>query len=244
MRSSQRVTAVTFDVGGTLIEPWPSVGHVYAEEAARWGVEGVTPEALNRAFAAAWQARRPFDHSRAAWQRLVNQTFLAAGAAQPSAACFDAIYRRFAEAAAWRVFDDAPPTLKRLAASGLRLGVVSNWDERLRPLLDELNLAKYFRALIISCEAGHTKPDRQIFLRAAAELGCEPAALVHVGDSVQEDAKGALAAGLQAVLVDRSRRFRQPAEPWESAGFVVGPYSHVAGYGVITSLVALPASLD
>ena len=29
------IQAVTFDVGGTLIRPWPSVGHVYAEVAAR-----------------------------------------------------------------------------------------------------------------------------------------------------------------------------------------------------------------
>jgi hypothetical protein len=33
------IRAVTFDVGGTLIEPWPSVGRVYAEVAARHGVE-------------------------------------------------------------------------------------------------------------------------------------------------------------------------------------------------------------
>ena len=240
MKMRRQITAITFDVGGTLIEPWPSVGHVYAEVAARWGIDAA-PEALNRGFAEAWQARRAFDHSRAAWQRLVNQTFLAAGGVQPSEACFDAIYRRFAEASAWRVFADAQTTLEALAARGLRLGVVSNWDERLRPLLAELNLTKHFGALIISCEAGHTKPDRQIFLRAAAELRCEPAAIVHVGDSVQEDAEGALAAGLQAVLVDRSRRFGQPSA---SAGLVVGTYSRAAGYGVITSLVSLPASLD
>ena len=203
MKTLRPVTAVTFDVGGTLIEPWPSVGHVYAEVAARWGIAGA-PEALNRGFAAAWQAQRPFDHSRAAWQRLVNQTFAAAGAARPSDACFGAIYRRFAQASAWRVFDDAPSTLEALAARGLRLGIVSNWDERLRPLLARLGLAKYFRGSIISCEAGHLKPDPRIFVRAAAELGCEPAALVHVGDSVQEDSEGARAAGLRAVLIDRS----------------------------------------
>ncbi|HEU0009025.1 MAG TPA: HAD-IA family hydrolase [Verrucomicrobiae bacterium] len=243
MKPRPPITAVTFDVGGTLIEPWPSVGHVYAEVATRWGLAGVTAEALNRGFAAAWQVRRPFDHSRAAWQRLVNQTFAAAGATRPSDACFGAIYRRFAETSAWRVFDDAQPALEALAARGLRLGIVSNWDERLRPLLARLGLAKYFRASIISCEAGHLKPDPEIFARAAAELGCEPAVLIHVGDSVQEDAEGARAAGMRAVLIDRSGRHGRHGKA-ESAGSADGPPPHVGGYGVISSLRALPASLD
>lgn len=243
MKKQPPITAVTFDVGGTLIEPWPSVGHVYAEVAAHWGLAGVAPEALNRGFAAAWLARKPFDHSRAAWQRLVNQTFAAAGAARPSDACFGAIYERFAKASAWRVFDDAPPALEALVARGFRLGIVSNWDERLRPLLARLGLAKYFRASIISCEAGRVKPDSEIFLRAAAELGCEPAALVHVGDSVQEDAEGARAAGMRAVLIDRSGRRGRHGEA-ESAGSADGPPSHVGGYGVVSSLQALPASLE
>ena len=41
----ENVKAVTFDVGGTLIEPWPSVGHAYAEVAQRHGVE-VEPDVV------------------------------------------------------------------------------------------------------------------------------------------------------------------------------------------------------
>jgi phosphoglycolate phosphatase-like HAD superfamily hydrolase len=47
------IQAVTFDVGGTLIDPWPSVGHVYAAVAAEHGLTGVDPESLNVRFAAA-----------------------------------------------------------------------------------------------------------------------------------------------------------------------------------------------
>jgi putative hydrolase of the HAD superfamily len=243
MKSHRPITAVTFDVGGTLIEPWPSVGHVYAEVAAQWGITGVAPEALNRGFAAAWLVRRPFDHSPAAWQRLVNRTFAAAGAERPSDACFGAIYRRFAERSAWRVFDDAQPALEALTARGLRLGIISNWDERLRPLLASLGLAEHFRASIISCEAGHVKPDPEIFVRAATELDCEPAALVHVGDSVLEDAEGARAAGMRAVLIDRSGRRGRPGEE-EPAGSADRPPPRVGGYKVISSLMALPGLLE
>jgi putative hydrolase of the HAD superfamily len=216
---------------------------VYAEVAAQWGIAGVAAEALNRGFAAAWQVRRPFDHSRTAWQRLVNQTFAAAGAPQPSDDCFGAIYQRFAVASAWRVFEDAQSALEALAARGLRLGIVSNWDERLRPLLARLGLAKYFRASIISCEAGRLKPDPIIFMRAADELGCKPAALVHVGDSAREDVEGARAAGMRAVLIDRSGRRGRHGEG-ESAGSAEVPPPCVGGYGVISSLMALPAVLE
>ena len=243
MKKHPPISAVTFDVGGTLIEPWPSVGHLYAEVARQWGLAGASPDSLNRAFASTWQSRKPFDQSRAAWQRLVNQTFAAAGAAQPSHACFDAIYRRFAQASAWRVFDDALPALETLQARGFRLGIVSNWDERLRPLLDELGLSKYFRASIISCEAGCVKPDPKIFMRAAAELECQPAAMVHVGDSAREDAAGALVAGTRAVLIDRLGSGARHAQT-EPAGPAEGPPPFVGGYTVISTLLAIPASLE
>ena len=65
-----RIRAVTFDVGGTLIEVWPSVGHVYAEVAAWHGVEGPSAGMINRRFAAAWKAARQFKYSRAHWAGL------------------------------------------------------------------------------------------------------------------------------------------------------------------------------
>src|ERR1051326_3255670 len=48
-----RVRSLTFDVGGTLIRPWPSVGHVYASAAQRYGYSNINPEILNRQFTAA-----------------------------------------------------------------------------------------------------------------------------------------------------------------------------------------------
>src|ERR1035438_1017740 len=66
------IQAVTFDVGGTLIGVWPSVGHVYAEVAARHGINGLSAVSLNRRFAAAWRAATDFSHSRADWAALVD----------------------------------------------------------------------------------------------------------------------------------------------------------------------------
>lgn len=193
---------MTFDVGGTLIEPWPSVGHIYAEVAARFGVRA-EPARLNRQFAAAWRAKRGFDYSRAAWLDLVGRSF--AGIAEPlPEGYFAAVYERFAEPGAWRVFDDVVPALDALARRGVRLGVISNWDERLEPLLERLGLRRHFEVIVVSCHAGFTKPAADIFRRATEQLALAPEAILHVGDSRAEDLSGARAAGLRARLIRRA----------------------------------------
>src|SRR5215475_3144489 len=137
--------AVTFDVGGTLIEPYPSVGHVYADVAARHGMPGLSPTELNHRFVVAWKNLAEFDYSRAAWSRMVNATFagLVRDQEVPSPSFFAALYDRFAEPTAWRVFDDVLPALESLTNRGVKLGLISNWDERLKPLLARLRLDRY-----------------------------------------------------------------------------------------------------
>src|ERR1039457_2396788 len=198
------IQAVTFDVGGTLIEVWPSVGHVYAEVAARHGIKGLSSASLDRRFKAAWRAAKNFPHSRSDWAALVDATFRGLTDRPPSQTFFAALYDRFAEPDAWHVYEDVVPTLHALAARGLRLAVISNWDERLRPLLDRLKLAGYFEAIIVSREVGSPKPSRCLFEQAIHKLGLPPDAVLHVGDSLAMDVRGARAAGLRALLLQRA----------------------------------------
>jgi putative hydrolase of the HAD superfamily len=194
--------AVTLDVGGTLITPWPSVGHVYAAVASRHGLQ-VLPEDLNRQFAGAWRARRNFSHTRSSWSELVDQTFAGLVETPPSRSFFPELYEKFSSADAWRVYPDVLPCLEELRRRSLKLGAISNWDERLRPLLQELKLAPWFDAIVISAEVGRTKPDPAIFQRAAEQLQTDPASILHIGDSRAEDFEAARAAGFQALLLRR-----------------------------------------
>src|SRR5215468_8746396 len=102
VKKSTRIAAVTFDVGGTLIQPWPSVGHVYAETAARHGVRNAPAELLQARFQTAWRARKSFDHSRAGWEQLVNEVFAGLTQEPPNRTFFPELYQRFAGPAAWR----------------------------------------------------------------------------------------------------------------------------------------------
>ncbi len=203
MNLLEHVEAVTFDVGGTLIHPWPSVGHVYAEVAAGCGCGGISPEVLNLQFAAAWANLKNFNHGRGEWAALVDQAFAGLTKRPPSETFFSELYERFAAPDTWRVFYDVPPALDALASRGIQLGIVSNWDDRLRPLLDALRLSKYFEAIIVSCEAAFSKPSPVIFQHASKKLGMAPEFILHVGDSMEQDVAGAKSAGFQAVLLER-----------------------------------------
>jgi putative hydrolase of the HAD superfamily len=198
------IQAVTFDVGGTLIEPWPSVGEVYARVAARLGAGEVAADRVQRQFHEAWRRRPRFDYSRDGWAQMVAESFAGLITRPRDERLFEAVYEEFAGPGAWRIHDDVLPTLDQLASRGIALGIVSNWDERLLPLLRALGLADYFEAIVISCDVGFTKPSPVIFEQAARKLGLPAEAILHIGDNPQTDVAGARSAGFRALELDRA----------------------------------------
>lgn len=209
--------AVTFDAAGTLLRVEPSVGHVYAETASRYGVN-VRPERLNEAFAAQWRRLRSanadstsFHASEALerewWKRLVTAVFASAHSLdafdRQFAQFFDELYERFERTDVWRQFDDVLPTFEALRAKGVACAIVSNWDSRLPRLVEAMGWGQWFSFVLTSAEAGVGKPARAIFELAVARLRCPPGDVLHVGDSIDDDARAASRAGLRGVLLDR-----------------------------------------
>ena len=160
---------------------------------------------LNDRFAKAWKARPEFDYTFEGWNAIVDETFAGLAGDKPIPCFFPELYERFGRADAWQIFADVLPAIERLLQRGIRTGIISNWDARLRPLLVSLGLAERFETIIISCEVGCVKPVRQIFEVASRQLGVEPAAILHVGDSLTADVEGARGAGFRAVLLSRGR---------------------------------------
>jgi putative hydrolase of the HAD superfamily len=202
-RSLADIKAVTFDVGNTLITTWPSVGQVYADIAARNGLGHLTAALLEERFLASWPGRLHLTETRVGWEQLVDVVFEGLVEIPPSRSFFAEIYDRFAQAEAWRIYDDVLPVLDELARRGVRLAVISNWDDRLRDLLRRLGLDSRFEAIVVSSEVGHAKPDRAIFDGAAARLGLPASQILHIGDSVEMDLHGARAVGFKALQIRR-----------------------------------------
>jgi putative hydrolase of the HAD superfamily len=210
------IEAVTFDVTHTLVH-CPRLGEIYSEVLGRHGVEVAPAEAL-RLIGLVWRemacsadpSRDRFsadpEGARGWWQRFLARFCEHLEAPPPSRFAAAELFHRFGSAAAWEVYPEVPEVLDALRARGLRLGVISNWDTRLPELLRQLDLARRLDVLAYSSAVGVEKPDSRIFRRALRELGVEPRAALHVGDSRLEDLEGAIAAGMRALLLVRGSR--------------------------------------
>jgi len=94
----------------------------------------------------------------------------------------------------------------RARAAGIRTGLVSNsWGDS---GYERERFGELFDVVVISAEVGMRKPDREIFLYAAGELGVPPEECVFV-DDLLHNADGARAVGMEAV-VHRSAGFTIP----------------------------------
>jgi putative hydrolase of the HAD superfamily len=203
------IKAIFFDAAGTLLRAHPSVGHVYAEVVGQHGTEA-DPAALDAAFRKAFATRRgasqPALHNEGYdwWKALVREVFGSLRVEVPDFdRCFHDLYWRFARDDVWRLYPDALPALLEARGRGWKIALVSNWDVRLRRVIEGMGIASLFDALIISTEVGAEKPDPRIFRIACNRLTVPPGEACHVGDSETEDVAGASAAGVRAILLDR-----------------------------------------
>jgi putative hydrolase of the HAD superfamily len=67
-------------------------------------------------------------------------------------------------------------------------------------------LAGVFDAVIFADDVHVAKPDPVIFRLACERLGCRPAELLHVGDSLESDVRGAHNVGATAAWLNRDRQ--------------------------------------
>jgi putative hydrolase of the HAD superfamily len=108
------------------------------------------------------------------------------------------------EAIRFDAYPDAIPALRRLRDRGQRLVAVSNWDCSLPRVLERCGFGGLLDGAVSSAAAGARKPDPAIFAPALELAGCGPEEALHVGDTLEEDAAGARAAGIRSLLIDRT----------------------------------------
>ena len=87
------------------------------------------------------------------------------------------------------------------SAARIATAVVSNFDQRLRGILADLELAPLLDLIWLPSDAGVAKPDPAIFTSALRALGVTAERAVFVGDDAQRDLEGARSAGLRPVDV-------------------------------------------
>lgn len=209
--SLAKVRVVFFDATGTLIHLPRGVAFHYTDVARRHGACFAEAD-LDRAFHAAWKempARasttgpRPND-DKEWWRALVDRTL---DRLQPikldRPAFFEELYAEFALPGVWALFPEIREVLETLRTR-CQLGVISNFDSRLRTIFDHLGISRFFDEIVISSEVGVDKPDEKIFQIALARFALTPREALHVGDDPENDWRGAKRAGLRVLRLDRA----------------------------------------
>ena len=206
------VKAIFFDAAGTLFYVTKTVGDHYAYVGDEIGLK-LDAKKLDQAFHAAWKQmpqRAAIDGPRENddkdwWRELVD---LVLDKAAPSLSevdrdnFFEIAYEHFAEVGVWELFPDVREVLETLQPR-FRLAVISNFDGRLRFILQHLGISKFFSRIFISSELGADKPDPEIYRRAAMLMNLNPNEILHVGDDPERDWNAESIAGFSVFELKR-----------------------------------------
>jgi len=210
-RARRRRRALLIDAMGTLVTlqaPAPRLRH---ELAARFGIEVSEAQATSALAAEIAFYRAHMGDGRDARSlrdlRLRCARTLAR-ALPPSpalrAASDEQVLGALLASLRFVAFDDAREALLAVRARGVGVVAVSNWDVSVLDVLERVGLAPLLDGAVCSAVVGAAKPAPEIFEHALSLAGVQARDALHAGDSVAEDVAGALAAGIEPVLVDRS----------------------------------------
>jgi putative hydrolase of the HAD superfamily len=205
--------AVFFDVGNTLLYPYPSVSEVCRQVLAEAGhvrdlhaIDSLMPlvdayyEDRYREDDTFWTDE---GETSGVWVGMYSLLARRLGLEEDAEHLARRVYDEFGRADRWRAYNDVLPAIMRLKERGHLIGVISNWDGRLSTLLDGLGIAEMLDTIVSSAEVGLHKPDPRIFELACERVGVAPHEAVHVGDHHYADVLGASAVGMTPVLIDR-----------------------------------------
>jgi putative hydrolase of the HAD superfamily len=207
---------VFFDVGGTLLDPYPSFaerfamvlaenGHVVDVASIRTGLDAL-PELFADAARSGELWTTSLDRSRRFWgavyDRVLERVEVATGDGLA-----DALYETFTSFETYALFDDVAETLAVLRATQYRLGIVSNFEDWLPGLLEHLGVRELFDVRVISGVDGIEKPEPAIFELALERAGTSAGDATYVGDVPAFDVDAPTALGMRGVLLDRHDRY-------------------------------------
>jgi putative hydrolase of the HAD superfamily len=212
----QQIRYVFFDAGETLVHPHPSFPELLTETLHEEG-HGVDAAfvrdrlwVVSERFLKAAQESELWttsaEKSRAFWSS-IYQTFIGELGIEWTEHLADTLYATFTDISNYRLFEDVPDVLELLHARGLKLGIVSNFEEWLEGLLEALRVTRFFDVRVISGREGVEKPDPKIFLLALNRAGAAPDEAAYVGDNVHFDVEPAAELGMHPVLLDRRGRY-------------------------------------
>ena len=220
--SMDRPHTILFDAVGTIIYPDPDVLAVYHRCGQQHGsrlTRDTVKDRFGRLRRTIFQseltpdttqpdvARFEFPSSQQAemelWRNLVEQLFLDI---PDTEALFAQLWQHFANPDHWRVYQDVRGCWESLRQAGIEIGIASNFDNRLEPILAGLGLNDLASRVFHSAQLGFRKPDLR-FYRAIETSWPSPSRLM-VGDDYLNDFVAPRMCGWQSIQLVRQKTRR------------------------------------
>jgi putative hydrolase of the HAD superfamily len=204
------IRGIVFDAVGTLIKPVPSVADAYTAAARRQGVV-LEREEVRARFQVHFQSGEVHAErgllstdertERRRWRQIVAGVL---PEVPETDRAFDELWAHFGDPESWQCYPDVAPVLSAFAEMGIAVCVGSNFDGRLRRVVQGLpELESCVDSLVISSEVGYRKPHPLFFRAVCDHLGLPGDRVLCVGDDLENDVRGAVRAGLCGLLLDR-----------------------------------------
>lgn len=211
------IKAVFFDLYQTLVCYEPPREELQARALREFGVE-VSPEVLRRPLVIADEfiyqeiarsslSQRSKEEQMALWAQYERVLLKEAGIEADERLILGLLGKMRQFDMKLVLFDDVMPILTDLKGRGLTLGLISNIDHDITPLLNELGLKSLLQVVVTSQDAGFNKPQPEIFQEALKRAGVRASQAIYIGDQYQVDVVGAKKAGMEGVLLDRGGYF-------------------------------------
>ena len=224
--SPNGVTAILFDLDGTLRHNLPPYNQALLDHAVRLGAADSAERrrGVLRWVHRYWAQSPDMLHdlesygglSEEFWDYYTSLTLLRFG-------CPEAQAQALASPVSQHMLNDYQPvdhvpaevweTLTLLKDAGFPLGVASNRSRPYAEQMAALGLAPFFQFALAAGEIGSWKPEPGIFQHALALLNARPEHTIYVGDNYFADILGATNAGLRPVLLDPDGLFPEAECP-------------------------------
>jgi putative hydrolase of the HAD superfamily len=208
------IQLILFDAVGTLIEPDPPVEVAY-HNAASLGRGGthLTPEMIRYRFKdflqeatrvqmAEHQGRTSEEYELNRWSRVVRGV-LELDAVRGEI-IFTKLWQHFGEPWHWKLFPDVEPTITELRRRGYRVGIASNFDQRLLNVCRGHAGLADIEPIFVSSQVGWSKPAPQFYRQIESATNLAPEKILLVGDDWENDVVAPQELGWQARWLDRS----------------------------------------
>lgn len=229
LKTQKPIRHIFLDVGDTLLTLGIPPGAIYLDVLKKYHLIQSHQEDsdLKKFFSDSWMEMnaRPNPEGRDRyhihpdgqdgwWKELISLFLVKATGSKDitlSEKVYREIFEKFDNESLWNIEPGFFELQKFAAWKKISLGIISNWDYRLRGLLERKQLSSYFSPILISAEFGYEKPADKIFQKAEELSGRSPQELIYVGDKPDLDYHTPLRLGWNPFVIDPSRKVNLPS---------------------------------